>query len=121
MSLLTRIVDQEGAAIYCDPPYLVKGAKYTHDFEDDTHRELAEKLTRFNQARVVVSYYEHPRIDELYPPNQWTKVDCIMTKMMANQASGDPQKAPEILLINGPSYTANQDATLFQASGKGDA
>ncbi len=52
-------------AIYCDPPYLVKGAKYVHDFTDSQHEDLAKLLRRFKHTRVVVSYYEHPALDEL--------------------------------------------------------
>lgn len=33
IELLWRIDDAKGTAIYCDPPYLMKGAKYVHDFD----------------------------------------------------------------------------------------
>ncbi len=106
--VLPRIEDRSGTAIYCDPPYLVKGAKYKHDFEADDHARLAEALGRFRDTRVVVSYYDHPQLAELYPG--WTKVDCTRTKALVNQGmrarTGQATKAPEVLLINGPSYTA---------------
>ncbi|MGC1275045.1 MAG: DNA adenine methylase [Planctomycetaceae bacterium] len=38
LGLLERIEDADGTVIYCDPPYIVKGAKYFHDFAADDHR-----------------------------------------------------------------------------------
>lgn len=37
---------------------------------DDDHARLAKELLRFKRARVVVSYYDDPRLAELYP--DWT-------------------------------------------------
>jgi len=104
--LVPRIEDANGVSIYCDPPYLVKGAKYIHDFDGLHHKQLADLLSRFKKTRVVVSYYEHPRLAELYPG--WTKVSIEVTKAMASQGKRDATnqiKAMEVLLINGPSYT----------------
>lgn len=63
--LLERIEDKEGTVIYCDPPYVVKGATYVHDFESDDHARLAKALGRFQSCRVVVSYYAHPQLADL--------------------------------------------------------
>ena len=105
--VLPRIEDRKGTAIYCDPPYLVKGAKYKHDFEADDHSRLAEALGRFRHTRVVVSYYADPRLAELYPG--WAMVDCTRTKALVNQGmrakAGGATKAPEVLLVNGSSHT----------------
>lgn len=106
-TVVDQIRDEAGTAIYIDPPYLVKGAKYEHDFEDEHHVQLAESLRRFQAARVVVSYYEDPRLDDLY--SGWTKLDCSMTKSLAQQGRRDRvgrTVAPEILLLNGESNTA---------------
>ena len=111
ISLCDRIEDADGVVIYADPPYLVKGAKYVHDFEDSDHVRLAESLRRFKRTRVVVSYYEHPKIAELYP--DWTIVDCPTTKSLVNQGMRDQSAvaiAPEVLIINGPSLT---ESALF--------
>lgn len=99
--LIGRIEDKAGTAIYCDPPYLVKGAKYTHDFADADHGRLAEALSRFRRTRVVVSYYAHPRLAELYPG--WRLIECPTAKAMVNQGkrdSGGKTVAPEVLLVN---------------------
>lgn len=112
IELLSRIEDAAGVVIYADPPYLVKGAKYLHDFRDgfmgheNDHERLADVLRRFKKTRVVVSYYEHPGLAALYP--RWTRVECPTTKALVSSGrrdAGNNVIAPEVLLINGPSYT----------------
>lgn len=117
--LLSRIEDRAGTVIYCDPPYVEKGAKYIHDFTTDqhgpclfsgspspmSHAELSYMLKRFKSTRVVVSYYDHPMVRELY--RGWTFVPCPTTKAMVNQGSRsrgtkNVEVAPEMLIINGP-------------------
>lgn len=101
LDLIDRIEDAPGVAIYADPPYLVKGATYVHDFTPADHERLAGKLRRFKRTRVVVSYYEHPRLDELYP--DWNKIHLKATKAMVNQGMRNKSgatKAPEVLLVN---------------------
>lgn len=107
--LLERLQDEKGCAIYCDPPYLVKGAKYVHDFESADHERLAKLLARFKKTRVVVSYYDHPLLDSLYAG--WTKRHLKATKALVNQGArdkGGAVEAPEVLLINGPSYSVDK-------------
>lgn len=122
--LLEKIDDVAGTVVYLDPPYVEKDAKYVYDFAavseaslfggeaDDearmmSHRELAGLASRFTNARVIISYYDHPLIRELY--QAWTFVDCTMRKSLVNQGMrmrGDAAaEAPEVLIINGPSFT----------------
>lgn len=99
--VLDRIDDAPGTAIYCDPPYLVKGARYVHDFAAADHARLADALARFRQARVVVSYYDHPDLGRLYPG--WSRRHIAVTKAMASQRARDASndiKAVEVLLVN---------------------
>lgn len=118
--LIGKIADEKGTAIYLDPPYMVKGASYVHDFdtEDDDgtatlwgdrkqrtnhHRLLAGCASRFVKARVVVSYYDDPAVRELYPEDRWEWIECPTTKAMVNQGmrdSGGAVKAPEVLIVN---------------------
>jgi DNA adenine methylase len=107
--VLERIGDEDGASIYCDPPYLVKDAEYEHEFNDgfmaqaNDHERLAAALGRFKRARVVVSYYEHPALAQLYPG--WQRRLILVNKNLAT-AGGRGTKgrtAPEVLLINGKS------------------
>lgn len=106
--LLDRLGDQDGTTVYVDPPYLRKTTKYIHDLERSDHDRLAAALGRFRRARVVVSYYDEPEIRALY--EGWTIVECPMSKSIVNQgardASGEAVTAPEILIINGPSFTS---------------
>jgi DNA adenine methylase len=111
--VLPRILDEAGTAIYCDPPYLIKGAKYIHDFESGDHEQLAEALGRFRKARVVVSYYDHPLLAELYP--EWTRRVIEVSKALAHQGrrGKNDTKAREVLLMNGPSYGKATERMLF--------
>ena len=99
-------------ALYVDPPYLkdtrAGGAKYLHEFEEDDHVRLAEMLGRFNQARVVVSYYDDPRLEQLYPG--WTIRKCYRQKNLhvQNRRGAGTSVAPEVLLLNGPSLDNKQ-------------
>jgi len=110
--LFPKIEDRSGTAIYVDPPYLVKGAKYVHDFADGDHQRLADALVRFTQARVVVSYYDDPRLADLYPG--WSIRKIVVSKALAVQGRRgvNDTKAVECLLLNGPSY-AREGHTLF--------
>jgi DNA adenine methylase len=111
--LIDRFEDSQGTVIYADPPYLVKGAKYTHDFAAADHVRLAAALSRFRHTRVVVSYYAHPDLESLYPG--WTVLDVATTKFMVQAGRRDEQgvtKAPEVLLINGPAM-GEKGPTMF--------
>lgn len=110
--LLERIDDADGTAIYLDPPYLMHtrgdggGVRYEHDFLGPEHKRLADAAQRFKRARVVVSYYSDPAIDNLYPG--WTVLDCARHKHLhvQNRRGMGRKEAPEILVINGPIFGA---------------
>jgi len=115
--LLERIEDVAGVAIYADPPYLPSSlsrgrSAYEHNFTAEDHRRLAVLLGRFHHARVVVSYYDAPELAELYPA--WTVRKCYRQKNLhvQNRRAEGKCEAPEVLLLNGPSFSAAQD-TLF--------
>lgn len=101
--ILAKLEDRAGTAVYLDPPYIVKGASYVHDFAAADHARLADALRRFQRTRIVLSYYAHPLLESLYPG--WTVVDCSRSKHMVSAGRRDKENdavAPEILLINGP-------------------
>lgn len=119
--LLARFEDRDGTVIYCDPPYIVKGAKYVHDFAKEYphpknkrrkisgHELLAFHLHRFKKTRVVVSYYEHPLLETLYPG--WRKIEIEVTKNMDQMRRRDEKGktiAMEVLLVN-----QNEQPELF--------
>ena len=112
-AVLPRIEDQEGTAIYIDPPYLQGGARsgastYLYEFEPMDHARLSEAAGRFLKARVVVSYYDSPLLAELYPG--WTKVAVAANKNLhvQNRRGSEKCEAPEVLLLNGRSFTMVQ-------------
>lgn len=118
--IIDRFEDVAGTAIYCDPPYFSssrsgfgkhgKGSKYEHEFEHDNplfgddHSRLAEILRRYRKARIVVSYYDCPEIRRLY--EGWTFVGHTRQKNLhvQNGPAQGKKEAPEVLVINGPSY-----------------
>src|SRR5207253_1221924 len=96
-----KIEDREGVVIYADPPYIAKGANYLHDLGPEDHARLAHALCRFRKTRVVVSYYAHPKLADLY--HGWQQIDCIRAKSLVNQGrrdSGGVVYATEVILIN---------------------
>ncbi len=115
--LIERIEDKDGTAVYIDPPYFEKGAKYLHDFDSADHERLADMVKRFTKTRVVVSYYAHAEVDRLYPG--WTQRRIEVTKSMSqgNKRGAGKTRATEVLLINGPSYTADAGG-LFETGDK---
>ncbi len=119
--LLPKIEDDRGVAIYVDPPYfpgtLSGNSRYVHDFANGDHQRLADQLRRFKKARVVLSYYAAPQLATLYPG--WTMLDCARQKHLHCQNGRGVKKtaAPEVLLLNGHSYTPLEEpaevANLF--------
>ena len=103
--VLGKLDDRLKTAVYIDPPYLVKNGEYIHDFVEDDHRRLAEALGRFRHARVVVSYYPDPRLEELYPSDRWHRVELDVNKQIMNSSTArrdGATRTTELLLINGP-------------------
>lgn len=116
--LLERIEDKAGTAIYIDPPYVEKNAKYLHDFTGADHERLASAVKRFTKTRVIVSYYAHSEVDRLYAG--WTQVRIEVTKSMSqgNKRGAGKARATEVLLINGRSYTQEErDKNALLAKG----
>lgn len=112
-AILPRIADEAGVAIYADPPYIEKDKGYVHDFTWPDHERLARELRRFKAARVVVSYYDHPRLVELYPG--WTLRRIVRHKNLSNQGQCGTRgaKCTEVLLINGPSLRTHEDGLPY--------
>jgi DNA adenine methylase len=112
--IIPQIDDADGTAVYIDPPYLTKGSRYVHDFVPADHARLAEQLRRFKRARVVVSYYDHPSLVDLY--RGWTVAHCAVAKSMVNSGKRDQggrTEAPEVLLLNGPALGGQDADNLF--------
>ena len=101
--VLDNIKDDTGTAIYCDPPYFVSGSKYVHNFKDGDHERLAQALQRFKRTRVIVSYYDHPKLAALY--KGWRKIHSAISAQSLRNTSGHnkstKKRQVEVLLING--------------------
>jgi DNA adenine methylase len=91
-AFLAKCQDASGSGIYCDPPFPDAGEVYRHPFNETDHRILAARLTAFTKTRVVARFYEHPLIEELYPPHEWTWNRYVGKKQ--SNAVG-----PEVLLV----------------------
>lgn len=118
--ILDRFEDVKETAIYVDAPYHGNsrsgnqkngsGGKYLHEFRHadplfgDDHKRLAEILRGYRKARIVVSYYDCAEIRSLY--EGWTFIDHTRQKHLhaQNGRGARPKEAPELLIINGPSY-----------------
>jgi site-specific DNA-adenine methylase len=102
VELIERLQDDKGQSIYVDPPYIVKRGRYVHDFTEAQHGQLASLLARFERTRVVVSYYAHPQLNTLYPPERWTHIDCSRAKHLSvqGQRGAKSATAPEVLIVN---------------------
>lgn len=116
--VIGRIDDAADTAVYADPPYAAEtrgsfgadAAQYLHEFENgglfgaDSHTRLRDALARFRRARIVVSYYDCPRVRQLY--DGWTFIECGRQKNLARQnGSGTKDgEAPEVLIVNGEAY-----------------
>jgi hypothetical protein len=71
LKFLAEVKDETGHGIYCDPPFPEVGDKYKFAFDTDDQKRLAKKLATFKRCRVVVRFYDHPLIRELYPEAKW--------------------------------------------------
>lgn len=71
----------------------------------DEHRLAAEIFRQYKHARVVVCTYDSPRYRQLY--EGWTFIDKTRQKHLhaQNGRGARPKDAPEVLIVNGPSYT----------------
>jgi DNA adenine methylase len=110
--IIDNIRDEEGVAIYCDPPYFEKSAKYVHDFEDEDHNRLAESLRRFQKSNVIVSYYDCPQVRWLYEGFKLRTI-CKSGSGLRNAIRGDKKKPTqgEVLLLN---KEINKKGGLFE-------
>ena len=101
--LIPNIEDAPGTVVYCDPPYIENDVGYEHAFLPLDHVRLAWALTKFRHTRVVVSYYQHPALADLYPG--WSVIEIEVTKAIAQIAKRQSLRvrATEVVLVNQPS------------------
>lgn len=111
--VITAVPDERDVLLYVDPPYISDdgksaGAQYALGWNGESeHHRLADALRRFERARVVVSYYAHPLLAELYPTREGWRIielkdtsDSGLRTLSAAQlgAAGDQAKRVEVLV-----------------------
>lgn len=57
--------------VYVDAPWPDADVSYKHRFTETDQRDLRDSLLRFDAAKIVVRYGDHPLIRELYPEPKW--------------------------------------------------
>jgi len=68
------------AVLFCDPPYVGTENYYrAGSFADWDHWNLAQMLNNV-PAHVVLTYYDDPKLRELYPESKWKWERVIVTK-----------------------------------------
>jgi len=128
--LATVVVDQQDAArcveqwdspatlFYVDPPYIGAEGYYQGGFADEDHARLAAALNAA-AARVVLSYYDHPRVDDLYPADRWCRkrvstVTQACGNRRANARSGSRARTELVLTNRDPA--AGEDSLFEEAA-----
>jgi DNA adenine methylase len=88
--------DGSDTVMYIDPPYVGREKYYAGGFGEKDHRDLAKLLHRA-KAKIVLSYYEDPLINELY--FDWHREGFETYKQVVN---GNMQggTAEELLFMN---------------------
>jgi len=75
---LIEMYDSESTFFYVDQPYMSKEEYYiNHDFNKNTHKELAEVLNNI-EGKFLLSYYYFDGIEDLYPNCKFDSKITIM-------------------------------------------
>lgn len=93
--------DSRDTLFYCDPPYFGL-SHYPHGFEYRDHYELSKMLKRI-EGKFALSYYEDPRVYELYPPDEFVylKKDVPKWSSLVREEEGEKRpRAIELLILN---------------------
>lgn len=88
------VYDSPTTLFYVDPPYVGREKYYAGGFTEQDHRDLAEILNGI-QGKAVLSYYDDPLVDELYP--NWRRETFQSARQVVN---GKNNIAEELLLMN---------------------
>lgn len=94
-----RVYDSPSTLFYVDPPYIDREKNYKLTPADKAnpmqlHYDLAEQLNAI-QGKVIVSYYDHPLLHELY--SSWHKEYFKAVRQVVN---GSNNSSEEMLLMN---------------------
>lgn len=114
------LYESEATLFYVDPPYLGTPTSYyevdgTPPFTEGDHRRLARLLCE-SRAKVALSHYEHPLLEELYPAPQWRRVTFAVHKESSHLTGGTSVPTREMLLMN---YDPHREVQIALWSGGG--
>src|SRR6266487_196577 len=90
---------------YVDPPYIGCEDYYRDEtgaarFTWADHERLAVLLNE-TEAKVALSYYAHPHLEEWYPPDRWRRLSWATVKH-AQRTHVQRDAGQEVLLMNYP-------------------
>lgn len=94
---LARCEDKKRHGVYADPPFPKAGRRYQYNCgqtdaqERQWHTRLRDAVAKFRETKVVMRFYDHPLIRELYDGWTWDHMDG---RTQANTTT------PEVLLTN---------------------
>jgi DNA adenine methylase len=91
-TFLDRCLDSKENGLYLDPPFFEVGDFYKYQFTTEDHRNLATKLASFRATRILLRFYDHPLVRELYPASSWLWEPLTGGKTQTNA------EAPEVLI-----------------------
>lgn len=94
-TIITKYDDSE-TVLYVDPPYVGREKYYAGEFSEQDHRDLAALLNKV-KAKVVLSYYSDPLVDELY--SSWY-MDSFETYRQVVNGYMEGGTAEELLYMN---------------------
>lgn len=87
---------RSNVVLFCDPPYDGTERYYSHAFTKSDHVILASLLSQV-KASVVVTYYDSPLIQDLYPLDAWNWERVTVTKN-CQLKKGNKPKMDELIL-----------------------
>lgn len=104
--------DSPSTLYFIDPPYVEREQYYKGGFSIDDHIELAQMLY-FIQGKAIVTYYDHPLINELY--ENWNRIEMeTYVGSGVVKVGGKRKKEKEIILMNYEPIKKYKQPLLFK-------
>ncbi|MGR3220850.1 MAG: DNA adenine methylase [Candidatus Anammoxibacter sp.] len=88
--------DSSSVCHYIDSPYLNFSGCYDIPFTNQDHADLAKILNSI-QGAAIVSYYDHPVIEELY--KGWNRLEIKSVKMSHSLTKSDSSSRPKTIEV----------------------
>ena len=113
-----KLWDSPHTCIYADPPYIGLEDYYEVNQDltenEELHLRLARALNSAVAPVIAVSYYDHPQLDLLYPPDTWQRhYKDVPAHSTRTKSGATRDRRQELLLLKSPDKPATQQLTLF--------